>query len=144
MNKNFVLKFLGAIALLSTLLFFGNLTSKHNSNVLGDTSSFSSLTLDQFNKALNSGKYALIDVRTLDEYNSGHLKNAKQADYYQTQQFSDYLDSLNKDSNYLIYCRSGGRSSKVMQIMQDKGFVNVYGMSGGYNAWITSGFSVEK
>ena len=144
MNKIFALKILGVITLLSTLLFFGNLTSRHNSNVLGDTSSFSSLTPAQLGKALNSGNYTLIDVRTSDEYNAGHLKNAKQADYYQTQKFSDYLDSLNKDSNYLIYCRSGGRSSKVMQIMQDKGFVNAYDMSGGYNSWIADGLPTEK
>jgi rhodanese-related sulfurtransferase len=122
-------------------MFFGNLTDR---NILGNVSPFSSLPIDQFSRALDSGNYTLIDVRTLDEYNAGHLKNAKQTDYTQAQQFSKYLELLDKDNKYLIYCRSGIKSAKSMQIMRDKGFTNVYDMSGGYKAWIAGGYSVEK
>jgi rhodanese-related sulfurtransferase len=125
-------------------MFFGKSTSKNNVNVLGDTSSFTSLTLDQFSKILNSGNYTLIDVRTLDEYNAGHLKNARQIDYYQKQQFSEYLESLNKEGKYLIYCRSGRRSGDTLKLMKNKGFTSVYDMVGGYNAWLARGLPTEK
>ena len=142
MNKIFIFRvFVSIIIILGIFVFFGKQT---NRNVLGDASSFSSLTPTQFSKAPNSGNFTLIDVRTLDEYTAGHLRSAKQVDYYQTQQFSDYLDSLNKNSDYLIYCRTGGRSGAVLKLMQEKGFVNVYDMSGGYNAWVASGLSVER
>ncbi len=117
---------------------------KSKTNVLGTVSAFSHLDPNQFNQALSLGKYKLIDVRTLDEYNAGHLKNAKQADFYQTQKFSDYLDTLDKKTNYLIYCRTGKRSGEALKIMQSKGFISVSDISGGYNAWATSGFPIEK
>jgi rhodanese-related sulfurtransferase len=118
--------------------------SKSKTNVLGTVSAFSHLSPSQFNQALSLGKYKLIDVRTLDEYNTGHLKNAKQADFYQTQKFSDYLDTLDKKMSYLIYCRSGRRSQEALKIMQDKGFISVSDISGGYNAWVTNGLPIEK
>jgi len=93
-----------------------------------------------FNAALASGKYKLIDVRTLQEYNAGHIKGASQADYYQTKDFYAYLDNLNKNGNYLIYCRTGHRSEAVLQIMQEKGFTSVSDLDGGYNAWIGAGY----
>jgi rhodanese-related sulfurtransferase len=115
-----------------------------NASVLGVVSPFNDLAPDQFNQYLNTGKYTLIDVRTIGEYNAGHLNNAKQADYFQTQKFSDYLDTLNKHANYLIYCRTGHRSKAAMGIMQQKGFTTVYDLSGGYNAWIEDGLPVVK
>jgi thioredoxin 1 len=106
--------------------------------------SFRHLTPEKFNSELSSGQYTLLDVRTREEYLTGHLKNAIQTDYYQTQNFSDYLDTLDKNNKYLIYCRTGVRSGKAMQIMQDKGFKNVSDLDGGYNAWVANNLSVEK
>jgi len=145
MSKIIILSVFGiAVLLLGIFVFNWEPTGKTNNNVLGAVSPFTDLTPDQFNQMLGSGKYTLIDVRTLDEYNAGHLKNTKQTDYYKTNEFSSYLDSLDKKANYLIYCRTGHRSSEAMKIMQEKGFRNVYDMSGGYNAWLSNGFPIEK
>lgn len=111
---------------------------------MGIKQSYKHLTPEQFKTNLSSGKYILLDVRTADEYSAGHLKNARQTDYYQTGQFSDYLDSLDKNAGYLIYCRTGIRSGKAMQIMQDKGFKDISDMTGGYNAWVAENLPVEK
>jgi len=144
MNKYLLLGLSVLVILLIGAIFFVSNMENSNTNVLGAVSAFSDLSPDQFNQALNSGKYTLIDVRTIDEYNAGHIKNAKQSDFYQTQAFSNYLDSLNKNANYLIYCRTGHRSASAMQIMQQKGFASVYDMAGGYNAWVANGLPVEK
>lgn len=84
-----------------------------------------------------------MDIRTADEYNAGHLRGAKQIDYYQTQQFSDYLDSLDKNAKYLIYCRTGHRSSLALKIMQEKDFTNLMDLSGGITAWTSKGLPTE-
>lgn len=112
--------------------------------VKGVTQQVLSLSPQQFSDSLNSGDYILLDIRTQEEYDAGHIKNAKQIDYYQTQAFSDYLNTLDKKANYLIYCRTGKRSSAALQLMQSKGFENVTELSGGYNAWVTDGFPVTK
>ncbi len=115
-----------------------------SSAVLDETSSFTNLSPEEFLQSLSTDQYKLLDVRTESEYAAGHLKNAIQIDYYQTQRFSDYLDSLNKKAKYLIYCRTGHRSAAAMQIMKEKGFQNVSDLAGGYNAWIASGLPVVK
>ena len=144
MNKIAPLVILGVVVLaLGVLDLIWQPGNKPANNVLGTTSPFSHLSPEKFNQALNSGKYILIDVRTIDEYNTGHIKNAKLSDFYQTQAFSNYLDSLNKNANYLIYCRTEHRSGEALNIMKQKGFASVYDLAGGYNAWVASGFPVE-
>jgi len=144
MNKYFLLTLLVLILVLTGAIFHMSSMENSNTNVLGAVSVFSDITPEQFNQALNSGRFTLIDIRTIDEYNAGHLKNAKQSDYYQTQAFSNYLDSLDKNARYLIYCRTGKRSAASLQIMQEKGFTNVYDLAGGYNAWVSSNLPVEQ
>lgn len=110
---------------------------------LASQATFVDLTPKQFSQDLRTGGYTLIDVRTLAEYNAGHIKNAKQSDYYQTQAFTIYIESLDKQGKYLLYCRTGQRSLLVMQMMRDMGFVNVSDLAGGYNAWTAAGLPTE-
>ncbi len=112
--------------------------------VTGGLPAYSHIAPQLFNSALASGEYTLLDIRTAEEHQAGHLKNAKQIDYYQTQQFSDYLDTLDKNGKYLIYCRTGHRSGLALTIMQNKGFKNVSDMDGGYNAWLAENLAIEK
>jgi len=91
-----------------------------------------------------SGEYKIIDIRTEEEYAVGHLVNASQIDYYKTDVFKNYLDTLDKNAKYLIYCRSGNRSRNAMEIMRNKGFKNVADLAGGITAWTTQGLPVVK
>ncbi len=115
-----------------------------NADVLALVSPFTDLSPQQFKQALTSTKYTLIDVRTVQEYSAGHLAKAEESDFYQTQQFSKFLDSLDKNKNYLVYCRTGVRSGKAMDLMLQKGFKSVYDLAGGYNAWVAAGFPVKQ
>lgn len=96
----------------------------------------------QFSSLLDSGKYTLIDIRTPEEFSAGHLAGALQNDFYQTAQFSKFLDQLDKNAEYLIYCRTGNRSSKALKIIQEKGFKNALDLAGGIVAWQQSGLPV--
>lgn len=103
-----------------------------------------SLTAQEFSSALSTNEYKLIDIRTYEEYSEGHIKASTQSDFYNTTEFSSYLDSLDKNGKYLIYCRSGNRSSQALRIMQGKGFRNVSDLSGGINSWTKNGYPLEK
>lgn len=144
MNKYLLLGLSVLIMILSGAIIYVSFMEYSNTNVLGAAISFSDVTPDQFNQALNSGEYKLLDVRTADEYNAGHIKNAHQSDYYQTESFSKYLDSLDKNAKYLVYCKTGKRSAAALQIMLQKGFTHAYDLSGGYNAWVAANLPVEK
>jgi phage shock protein E len=134
-------KFLILGLLLIVLIVGGSVYFMDN---LQSTATFVDLAPQQFNQDLKVGGYTLIDVRTVDEYNAGHIANAKQSDYYQIQAFTAYIGALDKKGKYLVYCRTGKRSGLVMQMMRDMGFTNVSDLAGGYNVWIANGFPVEK
>jgi len=77
----------------------------------------------------------LIDVRTPEEYASGHIEGSTNSDYNNQEAFIPFLNSLDKNGAYLVYCRSGNRSAKAMKLMEEKGFINITNLSGGIIAW---------
>lgn len=108
------------------------------------SSQISSLDSQTFSKDTALKDYTLLDIRTIDEFNAGHIKGAKEIDYYQTQVFLDYLDTLDKSKKYLIYCHTGRRTGLALEIFKQKGFKNVSDLAGGYNAWLAAGLPTEK
>ncbi len=81
----------------------------------------------------------LIDVRTLEEVNDSKIPNSINIDYY-NESFASSLDSLDKNFNYFIYCRSGNRSMKTVNILKSKGFESAFNLQGGIIAWKEEGF----
>jgi thioredoxin len=93
-----------------------------------------SLSTQEFGKAVASGKVQVLDVRTADEYKSGHLDKALQANWLDNKEFNDRTSHLDKNIPVYIYCLSGGRSGAAAEALRSKGF-KVTNMEGGINAW---------
>ena len=87
--------------------------------------------------------FAILDIRTPGEFQSGHLANSILIDFY-SKTFADQLSRLDKEKTFLIYCRSGNRSTTSLEIFKKLKFQNVYHMSYGIRAWKSEGFSVVK
>jgi len=85
----------------------------------------------------------MVDVRTVYEFAENHLQRAQNIDYFAAD-FVDKLVRLDQKACYLIYCRSGARSARALDILQGSGFENVYDIKGGYEAWKTAGLPVVK
>ncbi|MGZ0243307.1 MAG: rhodanese-like domain-containing protein [Actinomycetales bacterium] len=64
---------------------------------------------------------AVIDVRTTDEWNSGHLESALLIPIASSN-FDAQLEELDKAADYYIYCRSGNRAGQAIDRMIDAGF----------------------
>lgn len=77
----------------------------------------------------------ILDVRTEDEYNDGIISNAINIDIHQGPVFVSEIDALDKSKNYYVYCRSGARSAKACEIMNELGIENTYNLTGGILAW---------
>jgi rhodanese-related sulfurtransferase len=101
------------------------------------------LTTTAFQQKLSLPNIQILDVRTAEEYQSGHIKNALQADWLDRSQFADRIQYLNKNIPTLVYCASGVRSGQAMKAMADQGFKEVYNMSGGMSAWKSEGKPFE-
>jgi thioredoxin len=92
------------------------------------------LNTQDFAKAIAGGKVQVLDVRTADEYKSGHLDKALQANWLDGKEFYDRTSHLDKNIPVYIYCLSGGRSGAAAEALRAKGF-KVTNMEGGISAW---------
>lgn len=94
---------------------------------------------------IKSGKYTVIDVRTKEEYDAGHLKGALNFDYY-NDDFEEKIEEAlkDKDKPYIVYCRSGMRSLYSAEILEELGYTNVTNMKGGFLAWQSAGKPVAE
>lgn len=75
-------------------------------------------------------KAVLLDVRTPQEFTSGHLMNAINIDY-ENIAFESEIKKLDNTKTYFVYCRSGNRSGKAISVMKNNGFKNIYELEGG-------------
>lgn len=92
------------------------------------------LEQDVFKEHIKTDSIQLIDVRTDSEFNSGHIKNAVNIDYY-AKNFGEKLNELQKDKPIYVYCRSGNRSNKATNLLTELGFTKIYDLKGGILNW---------
>ena len=132
------------ILTIATLLILGiimfNIFNKSNS----ETKSTMSIDIStvEFEEKRAETEGVIIDVRTQDEYNEGHLAEADFQYDLMNGEFQSQLDSLDKDKTYYLYCRSGNRSGQAARIMKKAGFEKVYNV-GGFEELAGAGFETE-
>ena len=66
--------------------------------------------------------FTVIDVRSLNEWNSGHLESALHLEW---QNITSIQSNIPKNEEIYLYCRSGNRSGKATKILLDVGYTNV-------------------
>lgn len=78
----------------------------------------------------------LIDVRTPQEYEAGHLEEALNVDWFKPD-FAEQILALDADKEepVYLYCKKGGRSAKAAQVLDSLGYKNVVDLLGGYEAY---------
>ena len=77
----------------------------------------------------------ILDVRTPEEYKTGHLLNSQLLDIQEPQTFFDSIKRFDKSRSYFIYCRSGSRSAMACQILKQQGILNCFNLLGGILDW---------
>ena len=100
------------------------------------------LAAGDFEKGIKQPGIQLLDVRTLAEYQSGHLKDAFLADWTNKEQFIERVQALDKSKTVYTYCLSGARSSAALAWLRENGFTG-YNLEGGIAAWKRAGKPVE-
>lgn len=75
---------------------------------------------------------ALLDVRTAEEYQAGHIKGAINIAH---SEITNQLSKLDKNKPIAVYCRSGRRAGLAMEVLEKNGFKQVYHLAGDMNGW---------
>jgi len=88
-------------------------------------------------------EFTILDIRTPGEFQSGHLAKSIPIDFY-SPTFADQLNRLDKTKTYLVYCRTGNRSTKSLELFKKLKYQKVYHMASGISAWKSEGFTVVK
>ncbi|MCC6503005.1 MAG: rhodanese-like domain-containing protein [Deltaproteobacteria bacterium] len=85
-------------------------------------------------------KVVLIDVRTPQEHNEAHIPGS----VLMPLDTLDTVTALPEGDRHIIYCRSGKRSLKAIEILSSKGFKDLTNLEGGINAWTAAGGAVNS
>lgn len=108
--------------LISSLFFFlvGCAQSK--------TKPITEVSQNEFNNVI------LVDVRTPEEYESGHIEKAININWFDSD-FEKKFASISKDETIYVYCKAGGRSLKAQEKLKALGYLKVVNLEGGHDAY---------
>ncbi|GLP96605.1 rhodanese-like domain-containing protein [Paraferrimonas sedimenticola] len=71
----------------------------------------------------------VVDVRTAEEFEVGHLNNAAHVPFEQIGEWAQ-AQNIAKDQSIVLYCRSGRRSGIATETLMSMGYTNVYNGGG--------------
>ena len=132
---------------ISLLLFFTvlNVACNHgqSSKFSEKTSNVSVIAPVEFQeKSLNQ---LIVDVRTPNEFNSGHIEGAMNIDFF-SKDFLDQIANLDLDKSEVlfVYCKGGVRSSKAASKIRGLGFKKIIDLEGGINNWTKNNLKLVK
>ena len=94
---------------------------------------YKKITSDEAKNIMSTQKAIVVDVRSLEEYNEGHIPNAISVQL-ETIENEAETKLKNKDDLILVYCRSGRRSREAALRLIEKGYTNVIDF-GGIQDW---------
>jgi phage shock protein E len=90
-----------------------------------------------------SANQTIIDIRTPQEFNQGHIEGAVNINFYDSN-FIDQIAKYDKNQPIFIYCRSGNRTSSASRKMADFGFTQINDLEGGILYWLKNNHETVK
>ena len=101
------------------------------------------IDVDQFDKMRQGKEAVVLDVRTPDEFNKGHVPGAVNINLNDPT-FDKKVSQLDKSKTYLVHCARGVRSARASSKLAGMGFEHLYDFAGGFEGWKKAGKPVEK
>ena len=119
--------------------FFGKKASRHD-NV---SASYENMGVDDFQTYVANDQVQLLDVRSQDEFDEGHIAGAVLVDVNDSTFVENALAVLDTQRPVAVYCRSGRRSARAASLLAAQGFT-VTNLDGGVLAWQDAGKALVK
>ena len=97
----------------------------------------------EFSEVIAQPGVIILDVRTPEEFNAGHIANAININIAGSD-FASEVSKLDENATVAVYCRSANRSALATNEMAELGFTDMYDMQGGIIDWEAAGGPVVK
>ena len=131
-KKRLVLTLVVIIAVSALIIYYIQI------HLLSTTISFGDVTVEEAKSLVESNvSLIIVDVRTREEYDSGHIEGAI---LIPVSELESRINELSKEEELLIYCRTGNRSSNSVNILKANGYTKIFHMNDGIIAWIQAGY----
>ncbi|MDE6298176.1 MAG: rhodanese-like domain-containing protein [Muribaculaceae bacterium] len=101
------------------------------------------MNVPEFSRFIEQKDVQLLDVRTPEEYDAGHIAGAVNIDIFDDGFLNEALERLDKSKPVAVYCRSGKRSADAANLLSSEGF-KVTNLLGGILAWEDDKKPIEK
>lgn len=116
----------------TTILFFATLMTILVGCTQKDTSTdaYKTISADEAKEMMDENpKTTILDVRTQEEFNTGHIEGALLIPYEKIAE-GVKADLTDQSATILVYCRSGRRSAIASKTLADLGYTDVYDFGG--------------
>jgi protein disulfide-isomerase len=107
------------------------------------TAAYKNLNVEEFARMADDKQNVILDVRTPEEFQAGHIPGAVNLDV-SASDFEAKAAALDRSKVYLVHCASGVRSARACDKLNHLDFPNLYNLPGGFRAWAKAGKPVEK
>ena len=134
MKKIKLLRTVFGIGGLSFFIFFLNSCNSSKGNE-ANTPEPILINSEKFVELRKDTSIQIIDVRTPGEVSDGYIPGTTIFLDINSDDFDAKIDQLDKSKKYIVYCKSGGRSSRAVETMRGKGFKYIYELEGGISSW---------
>ena len=88
------------------------------------------ISFDEFYQLYQNEQLSLVDVREVEEFEALHLEGARN---FPLSQLANTYEQLDKDNLYYVICKSGMRSARACQFLEEQGY-EVINVQGGMDA----------
>lgn len=99
------------------------------------------INVKQYRDEFGEAEHTLVDVRTVEEYQGGHLPGAINVPLHELQ---NRVQEIPRDKPVIVVCASGNRSMTGSEVLAVAGHQNVYNLQGGTMRWMMQGLPIDK
>lgn len=128
-------------AILVNILFMAIVSGCLSSTMPSEKARHVDVSVQQSKEMIDRGEVFILDVRTLEEYNEGHVMGST---LIPVDELDSRLKELPRDKKILVYCMTGHRSLTASEKLENSRFTQLYNMKGGITEWKNAGYDVVK
>jgi rhodanese-related sulfurtransferase len=104
---------------------------------------FAALSAAQAVRLMNQGGALVIDLRSKDSFDAGHIVDARNVPAATLESQADSLKKW-RDKNVITYCDNGSNGASAARALIKLGFTKVFNLQGGLNGWVKDNLPLTK